>query len=64
LDTITAAGMVRHLASETDRTALLLADLDVSVRKHHSRHIAVAAHHDCVGNPESDECSESRWHEP
>ena len=54
LDTITAAGMIRHIASDTDRTPIVLGDLDVSVDKHGSKNIAVVAHHDCAGNPTSD----------
>lgn len=54
LDTITAAGMIRHIASDTDRTPDLLADLEVSITKHGARDIAVVAHHDCAGNPVSE----------
>lgn len=54
VDTVTAAGMVRHVASDTDRTTTILGDLDVSVTKHGSRDIAVVAHRDCAGNPTSD----------
>lgn len=51
LDTITTAGLVRHLAGDTDQTGIILSNLDISVTAHGSRHIAVAAHHDCAGNP-------------
>lgn len=51
LDTITTAGMVRHLADETEQTPVLLANLHHSVGRHESRHIAVVAHFDCLGNP-------------
>ncbi len=54
LDTITAAGMIRHLAAKTERSSELLDDLDLSVAQHGSRDIAVVAHHDCAGNPTSD----------
>lgn len=54
LDTITAAGMIRHIASETERTPMILGDLGVSIDKHSSNDIAVVAHHDCAGNPASD----------
>lgn len=54
LDTITTAGMVRHLAEETDQTATILANVDLSKVSHGSRQIAVVAHHDCAGNPTSD----------
>ena len=51
LDTVTTAGMVLHLADETEQTPAILANLDHSVRNHESRHIAVVAHYDCIGNP-------------
>ncbi|HEU4894405.1 MAG TPA: carbonic anhydrase [Acidimicrobiia bacterium] len=54
LDTITTAGMVRHLATDTEQTAAILSNLDISVRRHGSRQIAVVAHHDCAGNPVPD----------
>jgi carbonic anhydrase len=51
LDTITTAGMIRHLADDTDQTDTILANLDVSIEQHGSRQMAVVAHHDCAGNP-------------
>ncbi len=60
LDTITAAGVVRHLADHTDRTETILSDLDVSVTKHGSEDIAVVAHHDCAGNPVPDEAQRAQ----
>jgi hypothetical protein len=54
-DTITDPGPVKDLA-DTDDTAYLdriCARIDISVRKHGSRHIFIAAHHDCAGNPVS-----------
>lgn len=53
LDTITTAGLVRHLAEDTDQTGTILANLAISVERHGSRKIAVVAHHDCAGNPVS-----------
>lgn len=55
LDTITTAGLVRHLASETEQTPVLLANLDLTLNTHGSGHIAVVAHHDCAGNPVTDD---------
>lgn len=55
LDTITTAGLVRHLASDTEQTPFLLADLDISLTAHGSQRVAIIAHHDCAGNPVSDE---------
>ncbi len=55
LDTVTTAGMVKHLAGEpTTRTPVILEDLEVSLTRHGSRHLAVAAHHDCAGNQVAD----------
>lgn len=54
LDTITTAGLVRHLASDTEQTPVLLANLEVSLSAHGSSQVAVVAHHDCAGNPVSD----------
>lgn len=54
LDTITTAGIVRHLAEDTPQTAMLLANLDISIAKHGSHQVAVVAHHDCAGNQVSD----------
>ncbi len=51
VDTITTAGTVRHLATQTEQTDALLANLAISVDKHGSTKIAVVAHHDCAGNP-------------
>lgn len=54
LDTLTTAGLVRHLAEDTTETPTILANLDVSLERHGSRQIAVVAHHDCAGNPVAD----------
>lgn len=60
LDTITAAGMVKHLASDTDRTEAIRRDLEVSLSKHASDQVAVAAHHDCAGNPVPDKTQQQQ----
>lgn len=54
IDTVTAAGIVKHVASDTGRTETIFSDLDVSVNQHGSQDIAVVAHHDCAGNPTTD----------
>ncbi len=55
LDTVTTAGMVKHLAGEpTTRTPAILEDLEVSLTRHGSRQLAIAAHHDCAGNQVAD----------
>ncbi len=53
LDTITTAGLVKHLAENTVQTGAILDNLAISVERHGSRKIAVVAHHDCAGNPVS-----------
>ncbi len=55
IDTITTAGTVKHLATETDQTSTLLANLRISTEGHGSTQIAVVAHHDCAGNPVPDD---------
>lgn len=54
LDTITTAGLIKHIAEDTAQTANLLANLEISMKAHGSRQVAVVAHHDCAGNPVSD----------
>lgn len=54
VDSLTAPGMVQHIAEDTARTGQILADLGISLNRHGSRQIAVAAHADCAGNPVSD----------
>jgi carbonic anhydrase len=60
LDTVTTAGMVKHLASDTPSTPFVLANLEVSVDKHGSSQIAVVAHFDCAGNPVSDKAQKQQ----
>lgn len=55
LDTITTAGLVRHLVSDTEQTPTLFANLDISLTAHGSHRVAIVGHHDCAGNPVSDE---------
>ena len=54
LDTITTAGLVKHVAEDTRQTATLLENVELSMKAHGSSKIAVVAHHDCAGNPASD----------
>lgn len=54
LDTITTAGLIRHVAADTAQTASLLDNVEASMKAHGSNKIAVVAHHDCAGNPVSD----------
>lgn len=54
IDTITAPGIVQHIAAATPRTDQILGDLRISLGKHGSKHIGIAAHADCAGNPAPD----------
>lgn len=53
VDTITEPGPVKILAEVTDRHVIesIMARVGISVNKHGSRNIAIAAHADCAGNP-------------
>jgi hypothetical protein len=53
VDEISEAGPVRYLAEEPDsfETRSIMRRVDVSLDGHGSRAIALAAHHDCAGNP-------------
>ncbi len=53
VDTITEAGPVRILAEEqqSDLADSILARVDISVKKHKSKTVAIVAHYDCAGNP-------------
>jgi len=54
LDTITTAGLVKHIAEDTRQTETLLENVGISMKAHGSNKIAVVAHHDCAGNPAPD----------
>jgi len=54
IDTLTAPGIVQHVAEPTSRTDEIRKDLRISVEKHGSTHIGIAAHADCAGNDVSD----------
>lgn len=54
LDTITTAGLIRHVAADTAQTGMLFENVEVSMKAHGSNKLAVVAHHDCAGNPVSD----------
>ena len=57
VDTITEAGPVAILAGKqnTGLADSILQRVDISVNKHKSVGIAVAAHYDCAGNPVSEQ---------
>lgn len=55
VDTVTRAGIVRHLTSSYDpATNSIVTDLEASMKKHGSTQVALVAHHDCAGNPVDD----------
>jgi len=62
VDTITAPGIVRLLsdAIDTPEAQSILSSIRISVDKHGSRSIAVAAHPDCAGNPCSDQAQKEQ----
>ncbi len=55
VDTITEPGIVRLANKHSAGTASVRKRLKISVDKHHSRHVALVAHHGCAGNPVSDQ---------
>jgi hypothetical protein len=57
VDTITEPGPCKILAEQTNVSLLnsLKTRIDISVHKHGSELIAISGHHDCAGNPVSEE---------
>lgn len=56
IDTITRAGIIKHLTSSYDPvTNSIVDDLDTSIEVHDSYQIALVAHRECAGNPVDDE---------
>ena len=51
VDVITEAGPVRIIAEQTEASTSIFRRVDISVGKHNSCGIGVAAHYDCAGNP-------------
>jgi len=51
IDVITEAGPDGIMASTATASRLILKRILVSRDKHHSKQIALVAHHDCAGNP-------------
>ncbi len=53
VDMITEPGPNKILAEEKDKTSILSIKrrVEISVKKHNSKIIAIIAHHDCAGNP-------------
>lgn len=57
VDAITEAGPCRILAENNDRDIIesIHFRIGISLEKHYSNLIAVSGHHDCAGNPTTDE---------
>ena len=56
VDMITDAGPVKILSNKkTDNLKSIISCIDISLKKHKSKGIAIVAHYDCSGNPISDE---------
>ena len=56
VDMITGAGPVKILSNKkTENLEPIISCIDISLKKHKSKGIAIVAHYDCAGNPISDE---------
>lgn len=56
VDMITKAGPVKMLSDPSrNNIETIISCIEISLEKHKSRGIAIVAHHDCAGNPISDE---------
>ena len=56
VDMITSAGPVKILSNKKlDNLESIISCIDISLKKHKSKGIAIVAHYDCAGNPISDE---------
>ncbi len=54
VDMITEPGMDQFLADEENSLDSLIAKIRISIEKNNSNRLFVVAHHDCRGNPVSD----------
>jgi len=56
-DIITEAGPIKIIAENKNQEIInaIKQRVDISVNKHHSKHIFVVGHYDCAGNPEKKE---------
>jgi len=50
VDMVTEAGIVSSVLRSSAGKTFVKKHLQISVKKHRSRHIALVAHHDCAGN--------------
>jgi len=53
VDSITEAGPILYLAEKQNcpETISIIRKIDISIKKHKSKAIAIVAHYDCTGNP-------------
>ena len=55
VDMITGAGPVKILSNKkTENLESIISCIDISLKKHKSKGIAIVAHYDCAGNPIAD----------
>lgn len=55
VDTVTAAGMDRLMNDSEETIKDIKRYGEISVTKHGSKHVVIAGHYDCAGNPVSDD---------
>ena len=56
VDMITSAGPVKILSNKKiENLESIISCIDISLKQHKSKGIAIVAHYDCAGNPISDE---------
>ena len=56
VDMITSAGPVKILSNKKiENLEFIISCIDISLKQHKSKGIAIVAHYDCAGNPISDE---------
>ena len=56
VDMITGSGPVKILSNkDTENLESIILCIDISLKKHKSKGIAIVAHYDCAGNPIADE---------
>lgn len=57
VDTITESGPVKLLAEQPESalTESILERVKISIEKHKSASVSIVAHHDCAGNPASED---------
>ncbi len=56
-DVITEAGPIKIIAENEEAEVIeaIKKRMDISIHKHHSKHIFVVGHYDCAGNPQPEE---------